>query len=89
MEKDFTKYFKLLTFQKNRLSGASVLRWHALDNSQGMLVGWVKISRTFSSWEAEGFMQMLTQDPPEQELIIVLNKLIGENLLAIWNVVDF
>ena len=32
---------------------------------------------------------MLTQDPPEQELIIVLNKLIGENLLAIWNIVDF
>ena len=34
-------------------------------------------------------MQMLTQDPPEQELIIVLNKLIRENLLAIWNIVDF
>ena len=34
-------------------------------------------------------MQLLTQDPPEQELFILLNKLIRENLLAIWNIADF
>lgn len=87
IEKDFTRYFKLLTFQRvdSRVQSSEVTSLRQLSDGSSEL----RFPQLFSSWEADSFMQLLTQDPAEQDLIIVLNKLIRKNLLAIWNIVDF